>query len=189
MQMKTLTIIFLLLSPILLFSQEKFEREYRISKDEIPVLAKDFIQELTSKKVLWLREESQIGTTIEAKFKFQKKKFSIEFDTTGIILDAEYIVKSDQIPVSVWNAIKGNLNKKFDKWKIEKVQIQFSGEREKVLKAIRENATELVTIQYEIILRGKNEGLAKRFEFTFDKNGQTVQVSEIIEENAEHLEY
>ena len=51
------------------FGQQKFEKEYRIKSDDVPITAIKFIEKITDKKRLkWVAEESKDGKTIEAKF-------------------------------------------------------------------------------------------------------------------------
>ena len=70
------------------FSQEKFEREFRISKEEVPQKAQNFIKQCEfDKKVKWYMEESQDGKAIEAKSYKKNYKYSVEFDMKGNVLE------------------------------------------------------------------------------------------------------
>ena len=82
------------LSPNHLLGQIKYEKEYDIEQKEVPRIALEFITKSGFEKhVRWYREESQDGTTIEAKSKKNRHKYSIEFDTSGKLLDIEKTVK------------------------------------------------------------------------------------------------
>lgn len=173
----------------LVFSQEKFEREYKIKHNDVPASAKNFIQQLSPKKTIWFKEESQIGITIEAKFKWKKQRFSIEFDTLGNVLDVEFIIKEENIPTNTRKKITRSFNEQFSKWKIEKIQTQFLGTPNQLLNAIQKDDTKGIVMRYEIIVCGKTTNIARRFEHTFNTEGETISIAEIIEDNADHLEY
>ena len=75
-----LSIGFLLLFPIVSKAQQKYEREYRIKSEIIPQSAKEFINSIGSDyKIKWYKEIGLNTVSLEAKFKHNNKKFSIEF--------------------------------------------------------------------------------------------------------------
>ncbi|MEL6254700.1 MAG: hypothetical protein AAFR87_22000, partial [Bacteroidota bacterium] len=71
-------------------AQIKYEREYKLKPTEIPMPAKIFVDSCKfSTQITWYKEESQDGKSIEAKLKHKGKKYSIEFDTVGLLQDME----------------------------------------------------------------------------------------------------
>jgi len=172
-------------------AQEKFEKESRISEEEIPAIAKSFIKEIQSeKKVRWYMEQSQSGTSIEAKFTSARKDYSIEFDSLGSIEDIEIIIDWNEIAEGVTQNIRQEMNSKFEKWKIRKIQIQYTGDREVLLELGKnKKPTEDYVIKYEIVVKGKKEGRPKLFEMTFSEQGEFLKSSTIIFKNTDILEY
>ena len=72
-------------------AQTKYESESKISHKDTPKPAIEFINATQLDiKIQWFRELSNQGTTFEAKFKLNKDKFSIEFDSLGKVQDIEF---------------------------------------------------------------------------------------------------
>ncbi|MEZ4934623.1 MAG: hypothetical protein R2788_21160 [Saprospiraceae bacterium] len=77
-------------------AQVKYEKESRLKEKDVPSIALDFIDSLAvKKKVRWYLEEGFNRTSVEAKFKMDNRKYSIEFDTIGNLEDIEIQVKWD----------------------------------------------------------------------------------------------
>ena len=71
--MKNFIILFLLFQYSALFGQVKFEYEIAVNSTEVPVKCTDFIGQLNfASDVRWIKERSQLGTSYEAKFSFEK---------------------------------------------------------------------------------------------------------------------
>ena len=95
------------------FSQEKYEKEYRIKTAKVPQAALEFIHSAGfAKKVKWYREEGLTSNSIEAKTKHHKTKYSIEFNTAGEIEDVEYIIQWEDMPALTRINIE-NLDKQY----------------------------------------------------------------------------
>jgi hypothetical protein len=193
--MKTTSIIlstvFLFLFPLVLKAQHKYEREYRIKSEIIPQSAQEFIDSIGSdSKIKWYKEISLNDITIEAKFKHDKKKFSIEFDTLGILQDVEFVIKKRAINSAVYHKIEQKLDSLYQKWKFQKIQTHFEGKNKDMITSINKNEpTDSITILYEIVLKGKALGNTQLYEITFDVQGEIQDVLQIIQDKADHLEY
>ena len=108
--------------------QQKFEREFRVSEEEVPPKALEAFQNsLFTNKIKWYKEISNEGISFEAKTKKQKTRFSIEFDSLGILQDIEVKTPFADIPDEGRKAIKIHLSDEFEKWKIVKTQFQLTG--------------------------------------------------------------
>src|SRR5690606_41633459 len=67
-----------------LFAQQKYEKESRLNRNNVPAIAFNFIDSLNLKnRVKWYLEESLENKSVEAKFKKSGKKHSVEFDILG----------------------------------------------------------------------------------------------------------
>ncbi|PWG06773.1 hypothetical protein [Polaribacter aquimarinus] len=92
------TVLLIFLSVNSLLSQEKFEKEYRVKPKDVPKKSLEIIKIWNFKnKVKWYVEESQDGKTFEAKVRYKKYKYSIEFSKEGNIIDVEKTVKFSQL--------------------------------------------------------------------------------------------
>jgi hypothetical protein len=172
-------------------AQVKFEREYRIDKNDVPVPANQFIDAIDfKKKVKWYKEEGLQTHTYEAKTKFSGRKYSIEFDSIGHLEDIEYEIKWKEISEESKAKINSYLKENYQKSKICKVQIQLSGDPDRLLKLITTQANDQnITVNYEIVIKGKRDRSFDLFEYLFAYNGELIKRSKIILKNTDNLEY
>lgn len=173
------------------FSQEKYEREIRKSENDIPKKAVDFINTLNfNSKIKWYKEFGLNSASFEAKTKLNGRKYSIEFDSIGNLEDAEIIIKEAQIQDLIFRKIKSRLKTDKNKFKIGKIQIQYSGNNKSVKQKIlnNENNAKLIT-RYEIIVTAKVNKKFQKFEYLFSDSGEFIQSKIIILKNTDNLEY
>ncbi len=193
--MKTTNIIlsigFLLLFPIVSKAQHKYEREYRIKSEMIPQSAQEFVDSIGSdSKIKWYKEISLNDVSIEAKFKHNKKKFSVEFDKLGILQDVEFVLEESEIAPIVYNKMERKLDSLYQKWKFQKIQKHYSGRHSDIITSIHKNEpSNTVKVYYEIVLKGKNLGNTEQYEITFSEQGEIQNIQQIIQDKADHLEY
>jgi hypothetical protein len=113
---KVAVLLLLFCTGSLAFSQLKYEREYRISKEEVPEEALAYIQKIGfDKKVKWYREEGLKSWSIEAKTRDNGQLYSIEFDSLGRIEDVEIKIKWKEVHEEGKKAIEEVLRKDFSK--------------------------------------------------------------------------
>jgi len=173
------------------FSQVKYEKEYRIKKDEIPDNIKSYLNTVTFKnKIKWYKEEGLSKYTYEAKTSHDNLNFSIEFDSVGIIEDVEIEIDWKNIPELAKKNIEFYLNKVYQKKKIIKVQIQFSGKPENLIKIIKDRELKQgLTKKYEIVLKGKENKKFQMIEYLFSNEGKFENKAIIMMKNTDNLEY
>lgn len=186
-----LTLGFLVLFPFWLQAQHKYEREFRIKAETIPQSAKDFIDSIgADSRIKWYKEISLDDITLEAKFKHNNKKFSVEFDSLGKLQDLEYVINKSEINPEVYTIIERKLDSVYQKWKFQKIQIHYSGKNEDIISAIRRNERDhAINMAYEIVLKGKNNNETQLYEITFSEQGALQKSLLIIQDKADHLEY
>lgn len=171
--------------------QVKYEREYNLKKGEVPALALTFVDSCCRQaRVKWYGEESLQGKSIEAKVRKKGSLLSIEFDTSGHVEDVEKKIRMDQIPLFVRPAIANNLDSLFQKYTVQKVQVQWVGSDRALHDLIqKENSTLSYTTRYEIVLKGRKQKEAKMYELLFDSDGRVLSVLEILQRNTDNLDY
>lgn len=186
-----LVVFLIFIFPVDLFGQVKFEKEYRIRDNEIPAKAKQFVDSLNiSARVKWYMEEGTDTKSVEAKTKRDKKSYSIEFDTLGNIQDIEIEISKDQMPDAVLKAIHAKFAHEFAKYQFVKIQVQYSGRQADLLGFMLDKyGKEAVVIKYEIVVKGKNEGRYKWYEYTFSSNGNPENRSTVVFRNTDNLEF
>ncbi|KAF0202040.1 MAG: hypothetical protein FD170_2278 [Bacteroidetes bacterium] len=182
----------LLLLSIRGFSQSKYEKEFRIKAKNAPAKALTFIDSLTfDSKIKWYKEIGLDHITIEAKAKFNNERHSIEFSENGTFQDAEIEVKPNVLPDSTNSKITGALSQRHKKYKIEKIQIQYTGDRNIVLSFLRgdRNNSEGITINYEVVISTKMDGNYLMLEYLFSERGEFLQSSQIISRRTDTIDY
>mgnify|MGYP005998154339 CR=1 FL=1 len=174
------------------FSQYKIEKEYRVDARLVPQKAVDFIKTFKfDTKVKWYVEESQIGKTYEAKTCFHKQKLSIEFNTLGILIDAEKTINFSRLPASIKMLICQELSSRFMKFQIKKTQLQYVGSTMLVSRALHTSHLGIHSspVNYELIVKGKTAGTYFKYEMLFDTAGSLIRTLKFSPENTDNLEF
>lgn len=169
-----------------LLAQKKLEREYRVKSDQVPPKAIACIQKFDfSGQVKWYLEEGLNGKSYEAKTQYRKQYYSIEFDTLGNLLDVEILIGPELVPFKVLQKINMDLNQRFKKHNIDRIQVQYTGTVEDVFLWISQNQSNNLTTKYELVVKAAG----KLFEVLFSDQGDFEQIAEIIPKNSFHLEF
>ena len=174
-------------------AQVKYDREYRMSKEDVPQAALDFVREIDlTSKVKWYKEEGPDGDSVEAKTKIKSRKYNIDFDGEGLIEDIEVDIKPRELDPILHKKIKAYLDSNYQKPKICKAQIQVVGSRENLIKVLnypesKENLN-LIT-RYELEVTIKDQRRHHKMEFLFDPNGVLIRKTRIITKNTDNLDY
>jgi hypothetical protein len=173
-------------------SQSKYEKEFRIGAKDVPSGALSFVDSMRfDSKVKWYKEIGLNQITFEAKAKFKKERYSIEFSEAGTFQDVEIEVKPNKIPDSTYSKITGILSQRHNKHKIEKIQIQYSGDRNVVLGFLRENRVnpEGIILNHEVVISTKMDGDYLMLEYLFSETGEYLQSNQIISKRKDTLDY
>lgn len=172
-------------------SQNKFEKEERISFSEVPAKAKSFFAQLKlDNKAKWYREFSEDGVSYETKTKLHKTLYSIEFDSAGNLKDVEYIVDFNHLDKNIKNTLETQLDSLFRKYRIIKTQRQYTGEPEVMAQLVNaRKSNEPYTIKYEIVLSGKKQSYRKKYELTADDKGTIISIGRVIPPEMNNLIY
>lgn len=174
-----------------LFAQDKFEKESRIKRSDVPSKALLFVDSLNyNARIKWYKEEALTSVSIEAKFKYHTTKYSIEFDTLGNIEDVEIEAHKEDIDTAIINSITNQLKRDCSKHKIVKIQRQFTGTGNDLFSLLHNGInSEKIKVKYEIVVRCSVQKEVNLFEYLFDEKGLLVSKSKIIFKNSSHLEY
>jgi hypothetical protein len=188
---KYITIILFGFYATTVISQQKYEKESHLNPIDVPTAALEFIDALElTETIKWYFEEGLESNTIEAKFKLNNKKHSVEFDTAGGILDIEKEIKWKELQPELQNTIKSALSGICSKHKISKIQIHFSGSQNVLISLLKgKEITDNFTTKYEIIAKCVNKNKTEQFEYLFNSEGILLKTSEIIFKNSSNLEY
>lgn len=179
---------------IYLFSaaQQKYERETGINSSQAPDTAVSYMEKLfgTDARVRWYREESLQGITVEAKTKLAEGIYSVKFDTTGRLIDIELTQREKEVPYKVMEQIVSHLASAYDRYRIRKIQVQWTGAPETLYQLITGKSVEgRYTVRYEIEHSGRIRRDSKPYESLFDSEGKHIETKEIIPRSINHLIY
>ena len=174
-----------------LCAQVKYEHEAKVTFEEVPNTALQFVRELQlDSKIRWYRETGLNSTSIEAKTKFKGRRYSIEFNTKGELEDIEITISKKKLPQKVYNEIESYLREDLEKFKWEKVQIQYSGTPEAVVQQINSgNSSQGLIVQYELVISAKLKKKYQKFEYLFSDAGKFIIRKNIVLKNTDNLEY
>ena len=173
-----------------LSAQTKFEFERRIAETTVPPSALAFVNALElDKKVRWYQETSERDTTVEAKTKRRGQWHSIEFHRWGALEDVEIKIPYDSIPEPVRDSICNQLYRQTRRFRVDKTQVQYSGDPVAVQRAVLHAAPKAVTVRYELTVKAETDDGFELLEYLFDAAGTQLDRSKIVFRNTDHLDY
>lgn len=196
MIIKSKNSFYLLLGVLFLFSlkgysQPKYEKELRISALAVPLSAKSFVDSFSfDKKIKWYKEIGIDQVSYEAKTRYKGENYSIEFSEDGSFKDVEIKISANKIPADVFSGIHAFLTQKHKNFKLERIQIQYEGDRNAVLAYLqKKTGKEKVAIGFEIVLSTKTGGEFQTLEYFFSETGEFIRMYHIILSKTDHIEY
>ena len=177
---------FVLMNPM--FSQVKFEKEYRLKENEVSKKAVAYTSMFGFKKdVKWYGEESQDGKSIEAKGKVNKHTYSVEFTTDGNLIDIEKRIAFKELDKNEQILINNLLCTSFIKFSIKKVQLQFTDIDKNDINKL--TAGLITNYNYEIVVKGKKKSTYHLYEFLISKKGKILKELKFSSVNTDNLEF
>ena len=191
---------FLFLLPILLITSTGFcvaqdikdEVEKSIDRDEIPDPALSLINQFwkEEKKADFYQQSDGEMISYEVKLDWEDHLYSIEFDSTGSLMDVEQLVEFEELPGALRNTITAEIDKQYSKFRFTRVQRQFSGfegDDQEVLKDILNEDFNNLLIRYEIEIDGQNKEELGSFELLFGVNGNFIQKRKIVRRSLDNI--
>lgn len=192
--MKYKVLITLLCINSLCYGQIKNEKEFRILLPEFPKPAQNilvFIPE-KAKRIRYYKETDVEKESFEAKFKYQKHWYSVEFDANGNLEDVEVLIKEKQIKKTIKNTIITYLKTNSDKFKIIKIQEQYVYSKTtnniQFLNSIFKNRIQIPS-RFELIVAIKTNKVWQLKEITFNQNGTFVNARNLQQDSYEYILY
>ncbi len=175
-------------------AQDKYEREYRIRKNQFPENALGFLESylVGAKRIRFYKEVDSAKISFEAKFKKDRLFYSIGFDGDGNLAAVEILIKEVDIPQESLVAMEAYLESNFRKYRIRKIQQQYPlsafGSAERTMEMAFQNLLD-PNINYELIVAGKIDGNLQDYEILFDANGKFIRLKKSLPANYDHVLY
>ncbi len=147
---------------------QKIDVEKKIPESEFPPAAVQWLKKEYSNqiKIRYFIEIEADVINYEAKFCFEKEKYSIVFLKDGELCEIEKEIEYSILPASTQKNIELQLNADFKKWKIARLQ-------ERTLPP-----SPILT--YELLAKGKGESGVIIYNYYFSKNGEVLKKSKIV---------
>lgn len=186
-----LFLIILLSSAQSAAGQSKYERESRINRSETPQAMQELINRMQlGSKIKYYKESQLNGHSYEVKTKINDHLYSIEFDSDGNIEDIEQTIHFKEISQESQTTICTILYQELRKFKIEKIQEQWTGNADILVLSINNRkASPQVVLAYELVVAGiRNNHLAK-YELLISPTGELLSLREIIERSYQNIEF
>ncbi len=111
--------------PLLVTGQAaKVEREFGLQPEEAPPAARQYIDSVfaTARRLKYYKDVGEDRTTIEAKFKLARTRYSVEFEESGQWYNTEVDVAVDSVPAVVWREACGVWADTFELYRVSRVQ-------------------------------------------------------------------
>ena len=193
MRFKVLILLFITLGATA-HSQVKYEREFRILREQFPKAPLESVKPYLDgvRKLRFYKEIDSSRRSYEIKFKKDRLLYSVEFNEQEELEDVEVIITPVDIPQEAWAAITKDLDGKWSKYKVRKIQQQypreaFTSDSETFQKAFQKLI--LHEIRYEIVVRGKTEDGYRDYELLYDATGDLLLMRESLPPNYDHVLY
>lgn len=175
-------------------AQNKQERECRILKSQFPEKALAQIQEKLEdvKRLRFYKEIDIKKNSYKAKFKKDRLWYSIEFSENSELESIEILIKPIDIPEDVFLNITTYFKKNFTKYRIRKIQQQYSANNTEDAETTIKNAFQnlmLPAINYEFAIAAKKGKVYEQFEILFDADGNFKTFRKSLPPNYDHVLY
>lgn len=171
---------------------KKNERESRLKKDEVPSIVLKSVEDVLvkAKKIRFYAETDNDKKSFEVKLIVTHNFYSIEFDESGKLEDVELTILFKTLDNSSRQNIERHLAS-YDKYKIDKVQRQFSSPSKENLEIINNAVNQGIAdvIKYEIEINVKKNSKWISYEMLFDESGEFISQREILHRTSDFILY
>lgn len=179
------------LQPVFAQSNEKRERETKVSESAAPQPAKDWLRDATdgTGRLTWYEQMSDGAKNFEVKFNYQKEFYSVEFDLDGNIENIEILRKWRNLPKAAREQMEAYLDSTYSKHKLKKAQVQYTGESARLKTVFSEDISAALTVKYEVVYRGRDQNEDALWESLFDSEGIHLYKRKVILRPVDNLNY
>lgn len=173
------------------YAQQKFEREIRVRPQAVPAAAEAFVSACAgTERIRWYQEINLGFYNYEAKVKRNGHHYSIEFDSTGVLQDVEMSIRFSHLPEAVQGAVRAELAGRCSKYRITRVQRQWTGAAQALEELVRNGTTGgQHTERIELVFSCKTDRGPVLYEALFDALGKMDSLVEIVPRNTDNLDF
>lgn len=169
----------------------KQEIEKRIRQQDMPEPALDFLKNWLkhSRRIRYYYQTDGEDISYEAKLIREGRRFSIEFNEAGTLLDIEELISYDRLPQSTKLRIDSVLVSSYQKHKIRRLQRQFLPSSEKEYEKLKAFSFSKNGERYELEIDTQNNSSVQSYEILFNALGQPIQRRLIVRRSLDNLIY
>ncbi len=177
-----------------LSAQVKYEREYRVRKEQFPDAALEVLGNRLDdvRRLRFYREVDSNRRSYEMKFKKDRLHYSVEFTPEGVLEDVEVLIKPVDIPEDSWTRIRAVLSDRFAKFRVRRIQQQYPRDAfesdEQTLRNAFQNLL-LPELNYELVLQARTDQGLMQYEALFDSDGMLLNLRKALPANYDHILY
>lgn len=171
-------------------AQQKHEVERSVKDETVPARAQDWLKQVAPEaNVQWYFEETSGTKSFEAKYKKDGTRYSVEFDTTGVLEDVEIIKSWGDLAPELQQELLKHFETTYQKHKIRKIQQQISGDEQVVRTWLLNGNAPDIVYRYEIEYYAKSENGKALWEGVFDDKGAELSKRKVILRPTDNLNY
>lgn len=173
------------------YAQQKSEREIRVRSQAVPAAAEAFVSACAgTERIRWYQEINLGFYNFEAKVKRNGRHYSIEFDSTGVLLDVEMSIRFSHLPEAVQGAVRAELAGRCSKYRITRVQRQWTGAAQVLQELLQDGTTGgALAERLEIVFSCKSDRGPVLYEALFNALGKMENLVEIVPRNTDNLDF
>lgn len=176
--------------PLDSWTQEKakWEQEFRVEESQVPAPARSALDSwsVADIDVRWFLERGKESLSYEAKFKWEKHRYSIEFDEQGALEDIEIELRFKEIPDSIRQELCSDFEA-MDNFKLKRIQAHWKHWPEvgdTLWKRFKESPPDLYEIEFKAVMDGK----LALWEGQFDLQGNLLSYREILLRSTDNID-
>ncbi|MGZ0015371.1 hypothetical protein [Yeosuana sp. AK3] len=194
LDMKRFSLLLLIFYGSFSFSQIKNEKEERINASDFPEVLQSYFNTISNQvnHLKFYKETDGKKYSYEAKFKFKKHLYSVEFDANGVLEDIEMVIKKKQIPKEAMLVISNYFNTHYDKTHLIKIQKQYKNNTthsdQQFIDNVLSNAISDHSY-FEIVAETKQHGERQLQELIFKNDGTFVNARLVTISSYGHVLY
>jgi hypothetical protein len=145
-----------------------------------------------TKQVSYYKEVDSLGTTYLIKFKRDRMRYFLSYDTSGKLINSGFRIKEIDIPEDTFEKIKTYLMGSYRKSRIRRIYQQYPATNpendESALKNTFQNLI-LPSNVYRLIIIGKNDQRNTEYDLWFDADGNLIRKRQALPMNHDRILY
>lgn len=164
-------------------TSSKEEKEVRIEEQQFPTKALSVVKEIAGDhSIKYYSETDGERRSYEAKFTHEKRRYSLECDPEGAIVELEIELKKKNLPSQVLSRIEHQCSQYAQQFKMHKIQEHFQYKYPD-----KRGMAKYVHTNYEVIIAFKSKGKISYEEWFLDLNGSLIERKSVTRQSYDFL--